>query len=84
MADNSGWVEQVLRAFFDHPEKSALAVVVLAGAWRWLRELIREWRGDAQEETLMETLLRENRELRAELRRVRSDHDHDHDHEELP
>ena len=82
MADNSGWVEQVLRAFFDHPEKSALAVVVLAGAWRWLRELIREWRGDAQEETLMETLLRENRELRAELRRARSDHDHDR--EELP
>lgn len=83
MADNSaGWIEQVLRAFFDHPEKSALSVVVLAGAWRWLRELIREWRGDAQEETLMETLLRENRELRAELRRVRSDHDHDH--EELP
>lgn len=73
MSDNSGgWLETVLRAFFDHPEKSALFIVLFAGIWRWIRELIREWRGDIHEETLMESLLRENRELRAELHRYRS------------
>ncbi len=73
MPDNSGdWFETTLRTFFDHPEKSALFIVLLAGIWRWIRELIREWRGDIHEETLMESLLRENRELRAELHRYRS------------
>ena len=65
----------------EHPEKSALGAVIVAGVWRILREIWKDVRGK-QDETLIETLLRENRELRAELRRIRNDHDHDH--EETP
>lgn len=76
MDDSPDWIERLLRLFFDHPEKSALLIVIVAGAWRWLRELIREMRGAEHEETMVEMLIRENRELREELlRRSRQDLD---------
>lgn len=73
MDDSVGWIERLFTLFLNNPEKSALVVVVLAGAWRWIRELIREARGDAQEETLMEILLRENKEQREENRILREE-----------
>lgn len=76
MDDSPDWIERLLRLFFDQPEKSALLIVIVAGAWRWLRELIREMRGAEREETMLEMLIRENRELREELlRRSRQDLD---------
>jgi hypothetical protein len=65
-----------LRAFITNPEKAALLLVIVVGAWRWIREMIRELRGAEREETLMEMLIRENRELREELRKDRED-DHE-------
>lgn len=56
---------RLIIALLSSPEKIALGLVIAVGAWRWIRELIREARGAAQEETLVEMLLRENRELRA-------------------
>ena len=83
MDDSVGWIERLFTLFLNNPEKSALVVVVLAGAWRWIRELIREARGDAQEETLMEILLRENKEQREETRILREElrKDREDDHE---
>jgi len=69
------------RWLLEHPEKSALGAVIVAGVWRILREIWKDVRGK-KDETLIETLMRENYELRAELRHGKRDHDHDH--EELP
>lgn len=55
----------------EHPEKGALILVVLAGAWRWLRELFREHKDDERHDTLMERLLREDQGLRAENAQLR-------------
>ena len=61
--DADAWSRLAL-TLLSSPEKIALGLVIAVGAWRWIRELIREARGAAQEETLVEMLLRENRELR--------------------
>lgn len=53
-----------------NPEKGALALVLLAGAWRWLREFRKEMKGDAQQDNFTETLLKENKELRIENREL--------------
>lgn len=70
--DADAWSHLAL-TLLSSPEKMALGLVVAVGAWRWIRELIREARGAQHEETLVEMLLRENRELRAELRKQRED-----------
>lgn len=54
-----------------NPEKMALFLVVITGAWRWIKEIIHAAKDDAQQETFSEILMRENRELRAELREER-------------
>lgn len=69
MADTDVWpawriIEWVLGA----PEKAALGMVVLAGAAQWWREWRARGRGDRDSEDLIELLLNENRELRAENR----------------
>lgn len=71
--DDKTWTS-ILSDVFTHPDKIALGFVIIVGAWSWIKQLIREARGTAQEETLIETLLRENRELREELRN-RREHD---------
>ena len=70
--DADAWSRLAL-TLLSSPEKIALGLVVAVGAWRWIRELVREARGAQHEETLVEMLLRENRELRAELRKQRED-----------
>ena len=74
MADNAPSWTDLIAAFFAHPEKGALLLVIIAGAWRWLRELWRESKDDTHHESLVETLMKENRELRDELRKERREH----------
>ncbi len=69
MADNASSWSDLLSAILSHPEKGALLLVLLAGAWRWIRELWRETKDDSRHESLVETLMEENRRLREELRK---------------
>ena len=71
MTDDSGHWAALLQWILGNPEKGALFLVILAGAWRWLRELRRDVVDDQHHETFAEMLLRENKELRAELRELR-------------
>ncbi|KAB2929853.1 MAG: hypothetical protein F9K25_10160 [Candidatus Contendobacter sp.] len=68
--DPSHWAA-LLQWALSNPEKGALFLVLVAGAWRWIRELRKEVKEDGQHETFTEILLRENKELRAELRDLR-------------
>lgn len=84
MADSQpGWSE-LISTLLNHPEKGALLLVILAGAWRWLRELWRTSKDESHHESLIETLLQENKDLREELRQERkermtySHHERDH------
>ena len=70
--DDFGWKEMI-QAFIDHPEKSALFMVLIVGAWRWIRELLHSSKEETQQETFTELLLRENKELREELKKMRRD-----------
>lgn len=75
MADNAPSWSELLAAVFAYPEKGALLLVLIAGAWRWIRELWRETKDDSHHESLIETLMEENRKLREELRE-KEKHDH--------
>lgn len=75
MADNAPSWSELITAVLAHPEKGALLLVLIAGAWRWIRELWRETKDDSHHESLIETLMKENRELRDELRKERHEHD---------
>lgn len=68
MADDAGSWVAFAQWILSNPEKSALFLVLLAGAWRWLLELRKAGKEDAQHESFTDLLLRENKELRAELR----------------
>jgi hypothetical protein len=71
VADDSFSWASLVQWFFVNPEKFALFLVILVGAWRWLIELWREMKEENRHETLLESLLRENKELRIELREYR-------------
>jgi len=75
VADNASSWSELLAAIFSNPEKGALFLVLLAGAWRWIRELWREGKDDEHHESLVETLMEENRRLREELRKEQHSHD---------
>jgi cell shape-determining protein MreC len=75
VADNASSWSELLAAIFANPEKGALFLVLLAGAWRWIRELWREGKDDEHHESLVETLMEENRRLREELRKEQHSHD---------
>lgn len=84
MADEPTKWHELIVAILDHPEKLALGFVLLAGFWRWIRELFRESKEDSQHETFVDSLLRrlreaeqENKELRDELRNIKKDTHHD-------
>lgn len=70
---------ELLSTLVTHPEKGALLLVLLAGSWRWIRELWKERKDDTTHESLIETLMKENRELREELRKERHSHDSESD-----
>ena len=73
MTDDTGHWAALLQWVLGNPEKSALFLVLLAGAWRWLRELRREVTEDQQHETFAEMLMRENKELRRENKEQRQE-----------
>ena len=58
------------RMALENPEKAALVAVIIAGVWRIFREIWKDLRGK-KDETLIETLLRENHELRGMNERLR-------------
>lgn len=84
MTDEVGHWAALLQWMLGNPEKSALFLVILAGAWRWLRELRRDAVDDQQHETFAEMLMRENKELRAELRDLQRKNGHGNGNHEEP
>jgi len=79
VTDEPGNWAALLHWVLGNPEKGALFLVLLAGAWRWLRELRKEVSEDKQHESFTDMLIRENKlrmqenkELRNELRELRS------------
>lgn len=75
MADNASTWSELLSAILNNPEKGALLLVLLVGSWRWIREMWRETKDDTHHESLVETLMEENRKLREELRKEQHGHD---------
>ena len=73
MADNAPSWTDILSAFMAYPEKIALLLVLFAGAWRWLRELLVERKDDSHHESIIEILMNENRELRGENKELREE-----------
>jgi Sec-independent protein translocase protein TatA len=63
--ETSDWIG-LLHWAISNPEKGALTLVLVMGAWKWVRELRKDWKEDQHQETFTETLLRENKDLRAE------------------
>ena len=64
-SEASDWII-LLQWAINNPEKGALGLVLAMGIWKWIRELRRELKDDQQHESFTDTLLRENKELRAE------------------
>lgn len=71
MADDSANWAGLLQLVLSNPEKGALFLVIVAGAWRWIKELMSESKTEGSKESFMDTLIRENKELRSELRSER-------------
>lgn len=63
----AGFLQWVL----SNPEKGALFLVLLAGAWTWIKELRGKAKTDDAKEEFLDTLIRENKDLRGELREER-------------
>lgn len=74
MADDGG-LGSVLQLIATHPEKGALLLVVLAGAWRWIRELFRENKDDSRHDTVMDRLLKNDAMLREENASLRDENE---------
>lgn len=75
MADDAGGWLAAITAFIERPEKVALLLVVLAGAWRWIRELFREGKDDNRHDTLMDRLLKNDAVLREENDQLREENE---------
>lgn len=67
MADDPSTWARILQAIFDNPEKGALLLVILVGAWRYIRELRSDAKAEDAHESFTDILLEENRKLREEL-----------------
>lgn len=83
MDDTSTWTS-FIQWLFINPEKAALFMVLITGAFRWIKELRRELKDDIRQDTVFELMFKENKELlqenknlRNELKIVRSESDHD-------
>lgn len=69
--ENEEKILAVVQWILGNPEKVALFLVLLAGAWRWLKELRSVDRSEDAKESFMESIMQENRKLREELREER-------------
>jgi hypothetical protein len=63
----------LVQMVLESPDKSAIGIALIIGALFLLRMLRAGWHEDAHHETLMETLLRENREKSAENAELRKE-----------
>jgi len=68
MADDAGSWAGLLQWVLSNPEKGALFLVLMAGAWTWIKELRGKAKTDDAKEEFLDTLIRENKDLRSELR----------------
>jgi ABC-type nickel/cobalt efflux system permease component RcnA len=73
VADNAPSWTTVLSTFLSYPEKVALLLVLFTGAWRWLRELWVERKDDSHHESIIEIIMKENKDLRAENKELREE-----------
>lgn len=48
-------------------------MVLIAGVWRWIKEFRSEAKSDEDHSSFIDTLLAENRQLRAELKEARAE-----------
>lgn len=66
-----GEAQVIAHWIFENPEKGALFIVLMAGGWRIFREIWKDLGGvRTREETLIETLMKENHDLRMENHRL--------------
>ena len=68
MADEAGSWAGLIQWVLSNPEKGALFLVLMAGAWTWIKELRGKAKTDDAKEEFLDTLIRENKDLRSELR----------------
>lgn len=73
MADEPSKWYSLLLALLERPEKGALFIVLIAGCWRWLRELLHTNKDYVHHETFTEMLIRENKEQREENHNLRKE-----------
>lgn len=66
MSSETGEWITLIQWVINNPDKSALALVLGMGAWRWVRELKKEFKDERFQESFTETLMKENKELRTE------------------
>lgn len=66
-------LKSLFEMLMDNPEKGALLLVILTGAWRWIRELFREKTEDDQHNVFVERILKDDWQLRAENARLRAE-----------
>ncbi len=71
MADDTGSWAGLIQWVLSNPEKGALFLVLMAGAWTWLKELRGKAKTDDAKEEFLDTLIQENKDLRSELRNER-------------
>lgn len=71
MADDGVSIIGLLQWIGNNPEKGALGMVVLAGVWQYIREFRNSLKADENRESFTDMLIRENKDLRAELREER-------------
>ena len=67
MGEDIGTWVSVLKWIAENPEKGSLALVLVVGAWRYLREARTDTKAVDARESFTETLIEENRKLREEL-----------------
>ena len=67
MDESIGTWFNLLQWLAENPEKGSLALVLVVGAWRYLRETRTDGKADEARESFTDILLEENRKLREEL-----------------
>lgn len=71
-ANETGLVVSLFKTIIDNPEKAALGLVILVGGWRTVLEIMHYNKREESKEDYVDALIKENKELREELRRIRN------------
>lgn len=65
-----------VRWLLENPEKGALFLVGVTGAWRWIKEIRNTGAEENTQQSFVDLLMAENRQLRAELKELRAEIKH--------